>query len=138
MFYKIISTTALIASLSVGSIAIARNAQTTSAIDPSAPILTMINVLTPKNGDQDALVAQLELALQSTLINEPGFISGNVHKSLDSKHVVNYAQWEDQKSLEAFVAKLQSGNAPDMAQVFTMATPDFHPYKIMSVHQSKN
>ncbi|MFD2207070.1 antibiotic biosynthesis monooxygenase family protein [Kiloniella antarctica] len=109
-----------------------------STINPNTSILTMINVLTPVDGNQDALVEQLELALGSTMINEPGFISGNVHRSLNSKHVVNYAQWQDQASLEAFVKKLQAGEAPDMAQVFKLAMPDYHPYTVVSTYVSKN
>lgn len=104
-----------------------------ATIAPEAPILTMINVLTPGVDGQDALVAQLQLALEGTLSKTPGFISGSVHRSLDSNHVVNYAQWSDQASLEAFVARLQSGDAPAMAAVFAMATPDFHPYSVVSV-----
>ncbi|WP_421781569.1 putative quinol monooxygenase [Kiloniella litopenaei] len=118
------------------SFAIAQEAKT--KIDPQVNILTMINVLTPIDGDQDALIAQLELALERTMVHEPGFISGNVHRSLDSKHVVNYAQWQDKASLDAFIVKLQAGKAPEMAKVFTMAKPDFHPYAVQSSHLRLN
>ena len=104
-----------------------------ATIAPEAPVLTLINVLTPGEAGQDALVAQLQEALEGTLAATPGFISGSVHRSLDSAHVVNYAQWADQASLEAFIGRLNSGDAPAMAQVFAMATPDFHPYAVVSV-----
>lgn len=135
MFLKFLRTATVFVSISMVSSSFSQDIKLTA--EPSASVLTMINILTPLNGNQDALVSQLELALKSTLVNEPGFISGNVHRSLDSKHVVNYAQWVDKASLEAFVAKLQAGKAPDMAQVFTMAKPDFHPYVVVSVHQAK-
>lgn len=133
MFHKALLLTATAATLALTSPTFAEDASAT--IDAKAPVLTMINVLTPVDGNQDALVAQLERALSSTLVNQPGFLSGNVHRSLDSNHVVNYAQWSDQASLEAFVAKLQAGNAPEMAQVFAMGTPDFHPYAVVSTHR---
>lgn len=136
MLNKVVQTTVFLALIGMTHLTLAQDAATT--ITPNASVLTMINILTPNDGNQDALVAQLQRALQSTLVNEPGFISGNVHKSLNSRHVVNYAQWKDQASLEAFVAKLNAGKAPEMAKVFAMATPDFHPYEVMSVHKPKN
>lgn len=132
-FFCIMGVMALLSGLPIA------NAQDVKTeIDSEENILTMINILTPIDGDQEALVTQLERALQKTMIHEPGFISGNVHRSLDSKHIVNYAQWKDKASLEAFVLKLQGGNAPEMAKVFTMATPDFHPYEVVSNHQHLN
>lgn len=136
MFNKALQAAVFLVLTGMTHLTLAQDVATT--ITANASVLTMINILTPKDGNQDALVAQLQRALQSTLIHEPGFISGNVHKSLDSKHVVNYAQWKDQASLEAFVAKLNAGKAPEMARVFTMATPDYHPYKVMSVHKPKH
>ena len=129
---------AIAALLSVPFVGAANADDLVTSIDTEAAILTMVNVLTPNDGDQDALVAQLQRALEVDLLDEPGFISGNVHRSLDSEHVVNYAQWQDQASLEAFVAKLQAGGAPDMAQVCTIATPDFHPFAVVSVHAPTN
>jgi quinol monooxygenase YgiN len=136
MFHKALQTAVILASIGMAPIASAQEVTTT--IVPNAPVLTMVNVLTPADGNQEALVAQLQLALQSTLVHQPGFISGSVHKSLNSPHVVNYAQWADQASLEAFVTKLEAGEAPEMARVFTMATPDYHPYAVVSVHKPGN
>jgi heme-degrading monooxygenase HmoA len=31
----------------------------------------------------------------------PGFVSANIHRSLDGKKVVNYAQWESKEAFEA-------------------------------------
>ncbi|MEM1389325.1 MAG: antibiotic biosynthesis monooxygenase family protein [Pseudomonadota bacterium] len=105
-------------------------AEDSAQITPNADVLTMINVWTPAQGEQDAFIAMLETALSDELVQQPGFISGNIHRSLDSDHVVMYAQWADQGALEAFVAKLQSGGAPEMAAVFGAARPDFHPYEV--------
>lgn len=113
----------------------AQAANFTTKINAESQILTMVNVLTPPEGQQTQLVAQLQKAMQNELINQPGFISASIHNSLNSGHVVNYAQWKDQQSLEAFVVKLQAGKAPEMAKVFTMAKPDYHPYGVASIHQ---
>lgn len=105
-------------------------AEDAAKITPNADVLTMINVWTPAEGEQAEFVTMLETALTNELVQQPGFVSGNIHQSLDSDHVVMYAQWADQAALEAFVAKLQSGKAPDMGAAFKAATPDFHPYVV--------
>ena len=107
----------------------------TSYINASDQILTMVNVLTPTSVDQDAAIRQMQKAFDTTLVKQPGFISGNILKSLDSDHIVSYAQWEDEAALKAFVKKLQSGNAPEMAKAFSITKPDYHPYKVVSVHR---
>ena len=131
--FNIVRTAMLAATFcAVSSFAHAQEAQI--KITSDAPILTMVNVLTPAKGMQGATIAQLQKALDTILVKQPGFISGSIHRSLDSAHIVNYAQWENQESLMAFVAKLQSGDAPEMAKVFSMAQPDFHPYAVVSIH----
>lgn len=105
-------------------------AEEAATITPEADVLTMINVWTPAEGQQAAFVAMLETALSRELIAQPGFVSGNIHRSLDSAHVVMYAQWADQAALETFVAKLQSGQAPEMFAAFNAAVPDYHPYTV--------
>ncbi|MEM6653526.1 MAG: antibiotic biosynthesis monooxygenase family protein [Pseudomonadota bacterium] len=109
---------------------ISATAEDAAQITPEADVLTMINVWTPEEGRQAEFVDMLEAALSVELIEQPGFVSGNIHRSLDSDHVVMYAQWANQEALEAFVAKLQSGKAPEMAAAFGAATPDFHPYAV--------
>lgn len=109
---------------------LAATAEETAQITPNSNVLTMINVWTPAVGQQAEFIAMLEKALSGELIKQPGFVSGNIHRSLDSDHVVMYAQWSDQAALEAFVAKLQSGGAPEMTAVFEAALPDYHPYQV--------
>lgn len=116
-------------------LAFSQDQATTIAAD--APVLTMINVWTPHNGDQAGFVTLLEDALANELIAQPGFVSGNIHRSLDSVHVVMYAQWADQAALETFVAKLQSGRAPRMSAAFAAATPDYHPYAVTATGQGE-
>jgi len=130
---NIVKSTMLAATLcAFSTLAQAQEAQIKPTSD--APILTMVNVLTPAKGMQGATIAQLQKALDTVLVSQPGFISGSIHRSLDSEHIVNYAQWENQESLMAFVAKLQSGDTPEMAKVFSLAQPDYHPYAVVSVH----
>lgn len=106
----------------------------TSKIDPGAGVLTMVNVLTPAPGKQSETIKLLQAGMDNTMRHQPGFISANIHKSLNSEHVVVYAQWKDQASLEAAARLIQTGKAPNMASVFAIAQPAYHPYNVVSVH----
>jgi len=122
---------------SITAVVYAQNGpRVSSTIDPEAHILTMINVLTPAHGKQAETIQLLQAGMNQTMRHQPGFISANIHRSLNSDHVVVYAQWEDQASVDAVVKLIQGGKAPNMATVFTVAQPAFHPYEVVSVHPS--
>lgn len=70
-----------------------------STIDKDRKVLTLINVFTVEPAKQQDLVALLIDATEQTMRHLPGFISANIHRSIDGKKVVNYAQWE---SADAF------------------------------------
>ncbi|WP_053070774.1 antibiotic biosynthesis monooxygenase family protein [Halomonas sp. PR-M31] len=112
--------------------------------DAKAPVLqtqpdhlTMINVFTPTSGTQDEVAAAIQEGLDESVSRLPGFINATVHKSRDNDYVVVYAQWEDQAAVDAAVETIQGGGAPAMMRAFTIATPDFHPYDVLSVHLAK-
>ena len=48
------------------------------------------------------------LALQ-TMKHIPGFVSANIHRSLDGKKIVNYAQWESMDAFEAMRKNPKAG-----------------------------
>lgn len=108
-----------------------------STISAEADIITMINVLTPETGNQQDTIAHLREAMEQTMRFQPGFISANIHQSLNSNHVVVYAQWLNQHSVDAVAQAIEAGEMPLMARVFTNARADFHPYRVVSTHRSK-
>ena len=70
-----------------------------STIEKGSRFVTLINIFTVEPEKQQELVTLLIRATEQTMKNLPGFVSANIHRSLDGKKVVNYAQW---KSMEAF------------------------------------
>ncbi|MCY7354879.1 MAG: antibiotic biosynthesis monooxygenase [Lysobacter sp.] len=72
-----------------------------STIEKDRNILTLINVFAVAPDKQQELVALLIDATQQTMKRLPGFISANIHCSLDGKKAVNYAQWESMADFEA-------------------------------------
>lgn len=131
-FRAVIATT--VCSVSLGVFAYTQGESNVSTIAPDAGVLTMVNVLTPASGKQSETIQLLQAGMDETMRHQPGFISANIHRSLNSEHVVVYAQWKNQESVGAAAKLIQGGKAPNMAKVFTIAQPAYHPYKVVSVH----
>ena len=94
-----------------------------STIEKGNRVLTLMNVFTVEPEKQQALVTLLIEATEQTMKHLPGFVSANIHRSLDGKKVVNYAQWE---SLDAFEAMRKSPQAiPHMQAAANLA--NFEP-----------
>jgi quinol monooxygenase YgiN len=72
-----------------------------STITKGNSVLTLINVFTVEPANQQKLVTLLIEATDRTMKHMPGFVSANIHRSLDGKKVVNYAQWESLAAFEA-------------------------------------
>jgi heme-degrading monooxygenase HmoA len=51
---------------------------------------------------QRALIAAIVAEVERWVCRRPGFISSTFHASHDGRHVINYAQWEDEASFKAF------------------------------------
>jgi hypothetical protein len=77
----------------------ADNPRTT--ITAEADHITLINVFTCAEVRQNELVAELDKATVELFSHQPGFISANIHASLDKTRVVNYAQWASIEDLDA-------------------------------------
>jgi quinol monooxygenase YgiN len=98
--------------------------------------VTLVNVFIVDPARQTELLDALDDATRAIFTGAPGFISANLHISLDGKRVVNYAQWA---SKEHFVAALERPEVrqhiaaaaaiadsydPILAQVHTIHHPD--------------
>ena len=72
-----------------------------TTISTEKNLVTLINVFTVTPENQQRLVDLLVEATQSVMRNQPGYISANIHKSLDGTRVTNYAQWRSQEEFDA-------------------------------------
>jgi heme-degrading monooxygenase HmoA len=67
--------------------------------NPSAPV-TQITIVEPESGKQkDALDLMVQRA--RFMARQPGYVSINLHLSLDGKRIVNCIQWESRELLKA-------------------------------------
>lgn len=70
-----------------------------TTISKTADVVTLINIFVVEPENQQLLVDLLVEATEDVMCKLPGFISANIHKSLDGTKVTNYAQW---RSVEDF------------------------------------
>lgn len=98
--------------------------------------MTLINVFTvePERGEQ--LATLLTTASEDVMQHVDGFISANIHLSIDGTRVVNYAQWRDAAAMQAM---LQNPAAQQhMAKCAELAIGfDPHLYTVESVHSAR-
>lgn len=80
-----------------------------SKIEANKSIVTQINVFTVKPENLQPLINLLMEAVNSVK-DVPGWLSANIHRSLDGTRVVNYAQCENYEAWEAVMEKLKAGD----------------------------
>ena len=105
-----------------------------AVIDLDGDGVTYVNLLAPADGVSiQELADQLQLGMQNDASKMPGFRSASIHVARDGAYVLNYAQWDDTASVDAVVTALGEGQLPDLAKAFSMASPEFHPYDVVSI-----
>jgi quinol monooxygenase YgiN len=93
----------------------------------------LINVFTVEPRDQQRLVEILIEATKRVMSQQEGFISANIHKSIDGTKIVNYAQW---KSREAFEKMLKNPRAIiHMNEALSIAKVDGSLYDVVFVDE---
>lgn len=66
-------------------------------------VATFINVFPTRPRDQHKLVELLIDAHENVIRQRPGYLSTNIHRSVDGYLVVDYTQWERREDFEAMV-----------------------------------
>lgn len=104
-----------------------------TTIERHGPYATLINVFTVQPHNATELAALLNDATEGVMRHVPGFISANIHVSIDQTRVVNYAQWDSAQAYQAMladeVAREHMSRAAALAEDF-----DPHLYTVESVH----
>ena len=91
-----------------------------TTISKDQPVVTLINTFTVAPERQEELVQLLIEATENVMKHLPGFVSANIHRGLDGRHVANYAQWRSREDFEAMLgnpeAQAHMGPVGAMAQ----------------------
>jgi hypothetical protein len=108
-------------------------AKNTSTIDAESTVVTLINVYEVAPDRQAELARLIAEATDSVMRRLPGFVSANIHCSLDGTRVANYAQWA---SKEDFDRMLKNPDAEVHRKQFAAVAKGASPvlYKVTTVH----
>jgi heme-degrading monooxygenase HmoA len=104
----------------------------TTTIDSAASVVTLINVFETTAEKQAELVRLLEQATLEVMKRQPGFVSANIHRGLDGKHVANYAQWKSKEDFERMLKNPEAQQHMGKANALAKAAPVL--YTVASVH----
>ena len=96
-----------------------------STIKANQGIVAQINLFTCKPENQQALIDVLTESARS-VCHLPGWISANIHRSLDGTRVVNYAQSTSLEVAEEVIEKLRQGGFLDRNKAFGEAHPGLY------------
>lgn len=92
-------------------------------------VVTLVNVFTVAPENQQRLIEMLIQATEKTMKHVPGFVSANIHKSLDGVRVANYAQWRSREDFEAMLKNPEA--AAHMKPIGEIAEFDAHLYEVV-------
>lgn len=106
----------------------------TSIIQEGTSTVTLVNVFTVDSRDQQQLVEHWQRATEEVIRHLPGFISANVHRSLDGTKVINYAQWESQGAFEAMRHNPEA--VAHLRELGQLGTPAPVMCQVVSVHHA--
>ncbi|MGO9027857.1 MAG: antibiotic biosynthesis monooxygenase family protein [Acidimicrobiales bacterium] len=105
---------------------------TISIIQEGTSTVTLVNVFTVEPKDQLRLVEHWQQATEEVIRHLPGFISANVHRSLDGTKVINYAQWESEDAFDAMRHNPEA--AAHLRALGQIGTPAPVVCEVVSVH----
>ncbi|HZF59692.1 MAG TPA: antibiotic biosynthesis monooxygenase family protein [Rubrobacter sp.] len=106
-----------------------------ATISTEQDVVTLVNVFTVAPEDQQRLVDLLVEATETTMNMVPGYISANIHRSLDGTRVVNYAQWRSRMDFEAMLNNPEA--APHMREAAQIAERfEPHLYEVSFVDEA--
>ncbi|AFY57724.1 hypothetical protein Riv7116_5344 [Rivularia sp. PCC 7116] len=95
-------------------------------------VVTVIVIFKVESEKQQELIDTITKFLD-TVKQQPGFVSANIHKSLDGVKVANYAQWKTKQDFENF---LNNPQVQQQAAKIREHNPDSHVYEVV-ISESK-
>ena len=88
-------------------------------------VVTLVNVFVVSPEQQQRLADVLAEATRSVMNRFPGYVSANIHRSLDGTRVVNYAQW---RRVEDFEAMVRDPSAQEHMRSASKLATSFEPH----------
>jgi quinol monooxygenase YgiN len=109
---------------------------TTLTISKDSDVITFINLFTVQSEEeQQQLIDLLIKATEEVMCNQEGFVSANIHKSLDGKHVVNYEQWKNKESFEKMLRNTKALIHMDKVLKVTKEVEGYYLYNVVYTNE---
>jgi quinol monooxygenase YgiN len=105
--------------------------QDTTTIRADNEVVTLIDIFTVEPEHQQRLVDVLVTATETMVSKQAGFVSANIHKSLDGIRVANYAQFRSPEAFEAMLAKSEA--TVHMREAAKIGSFDAHLYEVVFI-----
>lgn len=105
-----------------------------TTISKENKLVTLINVFTVEPAKQQQLVDLLIHATETAMRHVPGFITANIHRSLDGKKVINYAQWRRVADFAAM--QKDPGAKPHMEKAAALARFEPGLYEVVDTQSA--
>ncbi|MFB5611349.1 MAG: antibiotic biosynthesis monooxygenase [Nitrosopumilaceae archaeon] len=103
--------------------------KTPSEISSERAFPTGINIITVSTENCKKLIESLTEYANNVLKKQDGFVSANIHKSLDAKRVINYVQW---KSFDGLTSLFSDGEAqPYFKSWKEISNPAWNLFKVV-------
>lgn len=94
-------------------------------IKANTSVITQVNVFDVPEGGQEPLIAFLKEA-SAFARTTPGWLSASLHRSVDGRKVVNYAQAENMAAAKAVIDRLRDAGYIDRNKAFGTASPGLY------------
>ncbi|HEX7114656.1 MAG TPA: antibiotic biosynthesis monooxygenase [Steroidobacter sp.] len=108
-------------------------AKKVTTIDAQSGVVTLINIYEVEPRKQAELASALAEATETVMRHQPGFVSVNIHKSLDGCRIVNYAQWASKADFDRLMKNPQAqAQMKKFAEIARSVAPAL--YEVSSVH----
>jgi len=95
--------------------------------------VTLINVLSVTEGNQEKLLKILKDGAENIMANQSGYLGSSILKSLDGKTVTVYAKWESGKHIGAVMGKPEMADYLESMKGIATASPGV--YAVSHVHK---
>lgn len=96
-------------------------------------VVTYINVFPTRPRDQQRLVELLLEAHEGVIRHRRGYVSTNIHRSVDGYLVVDYTQWRSREEFEAMVRDPEV--APYFGPIGELTKGEAKAYDVVFSHQ---
>lgn len=106
----------------------------TTTITQGTALCTLINVFTISSDKQQELVNILTEVTDQIICKLPGFVSANIHKSIDGERVTNYVQWRSKEDLDNMLRSSEAREHIQQCQKLASHI-DFHLYTVEHVQR---